>query len=106
MNRSLYIAASLITALLMMGCDGNYGHMGGGGWNHMMNSGYGYGYGGIFMGILIIIVIGVVVYFIIQSTRTKTSGGPLQETPLDILKKRYAKGDISKEEYERIKNDL
>ena len=106
MNRSLYITAAFITTLLMMGCDGNYGHMGGGGWNHMMNSGYGYGYGGIFMGILIIIVIGVVVYFIIQSTRAKTSGGPLQETPLDILKKRYAKGEISKEEYERMKNDL
>ena len=58
------------------------------------------------MGILFIIVIGVVVYFIIQSTRAKTSGGPLQETPLDILKKRYAKGEISKEEYERMKNDL
>ena len=106
MKRSLYITAAFITTLLMMGCDGNYGHMGGGGWNHMMNSGYGYGYGGIFMGILIIIVIGVVVYFIIQSTRAKTSGGPLQETPLDILKKRYAKGEISKEEYERMKNDL
>ena len=106
MKRSLYITAAFITTLLMMGCDGNYGHMGGGGWNHMMNSGYGYGYGGIFMGILIIIVIGVVVYFIIQSTRAKTSGGPLQETPQDILKKRYAKGEISKEEYERMKNDL
>jgi putative membrane protein len=28
------------------------------------------------------------------------------ETPLDILKKRYARGTITKEEYERMKEEL
>jgi putative membrane protein len=99
------MAAAFIPALLMVGCNGNYGPMGGG-WNHMMNYGYGSGYGGMFMWILLIIVIGVVVYFIVQSTKAKTSGGPLQETHLDILKRRYAKGEITKEEYDRLKRDL
>ena len=32
--------------------------------------------------------------------------GAAQESPLDILKKRYAKGEISKDDYESMKKEL
>ncbi len=34
------------------------------------------------------------------------SGGRESETALEILEKRYAKGEITKEEFDQMKNDL
>jgi putative membrane protein len=73
-----------------------------GGWGHMMD----YGIGGIFMWIIFLIVIGVATYLVVQATKSKGLESPFRETPVDILKKRYAKGEITKEEFERIKKDL
>lgn len=50
--------------------------------------------------LIFLIVVGV--RWVLQRERTQ---GPA-ESPLDILKKRYARGEISKEEFERMKRDL
>lgn len=95
----------MITGLLVS-CtgEGYYGGQGPVRWGHMMY--YGHGYGGIFMWILFLIVIGLLIYFVVQAQKTKGQTPPQDESHLDILKKRYAKGEITKEEYERIKKDL
>jgi putative membrane protein len=93
--------------LVLMGaiqCGNGYRHMGpwGAGPWHMM----AYGYGGLFMWILSLVALAVVIYFVIQSTRSRSPDGSSQETPIDILKKRYARGEITKEEFEGMKKDL
>ena len=58
------------------------------------------------MWILFLIAVGVAIYFIVQSAKSKNMFGEARETPLDILKKRYAQGEITKEEFDRMKKEL
>ena len=100
MKSSLVVLVMLLLILLILafisGVD--HGHMWG--WEGGMDFGHGGGY----MWIILLIIIGVVVYLIIQNTKSKTDSD--QETPLDILKKRFAKGEITKEQFEEMKKKL
>lgn len=58
------------------------------------------------MGILFLVLLGVVIYLIVQNVRLKNETGQRQESPIDILKKRYAKGEITKEDFDRMKSEL
>jgi putative membrane protein len=100
MKRSLTCSV-LFSAASLFSCTGDnrYGppYGPGGGWPMMH-----YGYGGWFMWLILVMVVAIAVYFIVQAQR----GGSVRETPLEILKKRYAKGEITKEQYDRMKQDL
>jgi putative membrane protein len=75
----------------------------------MMHWGYGVGWW-IFPLIMIVVMIILCILFLgRRGGKSSWCGFGEQketETPLDILKKRYAKGEISKEEFETIKKDL
>jgi putative membrane protein len=68
-------------------------------------------YGGIWLFFVllfwILIVIGIIllILWVVRKTGKHTSG-IAEETALDILTKRYARGEISKEEYERMRRDI
>lgn len=65
--------------------------------------GIGMGFGWLLGAIVLIVIIWLVVKTINQSNNTKRSD---HNSALDILKERYARGEISKEEFEEKKRDL
>ncbi len=61
--------------------------------------------------ILLAIVVGILLVMFFSSSRNRRnapsfSSALVGETPLDILKARYARGEISKEQFEQMKQDL
>jgi putative membrane protein len=101
------IVAILIIVPLIIGLVGGwqgygYGMMGPG-----MMGGFGWGW---FMPIIMIVFWGLVIWGIVALIRglsTPDSGRSTQaDSALEILKRRYARGEITKQEYEERKKDL
>jgi len=91
----------------MMGSGGMMGMMNMMGGNMMGNypSYYGYGYNGfwnILWSIFLMGVIALVIWFIYKLTKK----GKESETPINILQKRFAKGEINKKQFEEIKKEM
>lgn len=59
-----------------------------------------YGWGGVLL--LIVIVVLVLTVF----RRGGVTPGRAPDSPMDILKKRYARGEISREEFQSMKKDI
>jgi len=68
-------------------------------------------FGGGFINLIIwVVIIGAVIFLLFNIFKldriTESFGGKTDETSFEILKRRYASGELSKEEYERMKNEL
>ncbi|MFH1032549.1 MAG: SHOCT domain-containing protein [Chloroflexota bacterium] len=106
---ALIIGGIIVAALVVVSIFGGWGgYSGYGGYGGMMGpwaGGTGWGW---FMPILMIVFWGLVIWAIVALVRGLSSGGGSrqEESALDVLKKRYARGEISKEEYEAKKKDL
>jgi putative membrane protein len=66
-------------------------------------------WGGIAWIVFWVVAAGALVWLVAIAVRRRgprEAVGPRGETPLDILKARYARGDIDREEYETRRRDL
>ncbi len=99
--------------MMGFGGFGMGGMMGGYGGNGGMMGGYGgYGFnpiGAILSLVFWALIIGGIVLLVVwlarNAGRTALGASPT-DAPLDILKARYAKGEITKEQFDAIKRDL
>ena len=72
------------------------------------------GHWGIGLGVLstvfgLLLTIGVValiIWLVVRLSKGSGTGTSSQQQPLDIARGRYARGEISREDFEQIKDDL
>ncbi len=100
---AVLVILSVVPGLIWGGQYGGYGMMGSG----MMG---GFGAMGL-MGVFWIAVLGLIIWAVVAAARGTGQSGSFDsasrsDSALEILKKRYARGEINKEEYEARKKDL
>jgi putative membrane protein len=114
----VWVAVSVLVLVLLLGAglvvSTGWGRGYGYGWG-MMGPGMMGGWWGIpflgpiFMLVLVGLFIGGAVWFVQSLTRGATqmgSGRTAAETPLEMLKRRFASGEITKEQFEEMRRTL
>jgi len=72
----------------------------------------GFGFGGFGMGIGMLLFWGLIIFGIVMLARgfggasNASESGSRGKTPLDILRERYARGEIDKSEFQQRSSDL
>ena len=102
MKRFAFFTTVIGMTLLISACGRFDCGMGEGG-GPMMN----FGYGGMFMGMIFLIaLVAAAIWWFTRGAGSKEHGRFPGQTPLDIMKRRYAAGEITKEQFESMKKDL
>lgn len=70
----------------------------------MMGNGWGMGWGGwLFMGLFWLVLLGLILFLVVRllpGAGSAGTGRPPEETPEDILDKRFARGEIDLDVYQ------
>jgi putative membrane protein len=104
--------ANLALVKTVQACNGGYcnGGYGGRGWMSSMMGNYGgywmrFGPIGIFCSLIFWVLVIIAIVYLIKHL-AKGGGEVKKDDAVEILKARYAKGEISKEDFEKIKKEL
>ncbi len=72
----------------------------------MHDGGWGAMFGMWFFWLVVIALVIVVVIWLVRAASDRGTGTRIDRSPEEILKERYARGDIDREEYQRRLEDL
>jgi putative membrane protein len=57
--------------------------------------------------LILLVIVGAIAYALgLRPKFNQTGPAPTSQTPIEILKARYVRGEITREEYEQIRQDL
>lgn len=98
------LATLLVLLLIVPLLVGGFMMMPMGPW--MMGGAWGPWWGIAMLLLWLVIIAGIGVALVATIRALPWSRPQGEESPLDILKRRYARGEISREEYERMKQEL
>ena len=110
-GKAILILAVVVVAIIVVVSFSMMAMMGGYGWGGMMGHGM-MGWGGMGFGwmmlwpmiFFVIIIIGI--YFVVTWLKGEAKAPHAPDSTLEILKERYAKGEITGEEFRKMKRDL
>ncbi len=74
-------------------------------WHDMGSYGGGWGMGFGMLGMVVLVIVGIVV-LVRWTSGSGPHSLPHSKSALDVLKERYARGEIDKQEFEEKKHDL
>ena len=106
-GRDVAIVVGIVVLVVLL-----FGGLGGGtmGFGGMMGPGLAFGFGGLLMMVFWVLVIGGIVLLIVwavgQGGRAAPGGARREDAALDILKQRYARGEITQEQFDQMRRDL
>lgn len=99
--RKIYLTLSLLLTPFLASA-----HYGDDFLGHHMDMGFGFFGGGIFMLIFWVLVIIGIVYLVKHFSENGKESEQKGNSAVEILKERYAKGEITKEEFEQKRKEL
>lgn len=74
-------------------------------YDYPMTNGYSWGWGFV-MALFWLLILAFGAFIVVRLLRSHEAGHNVKASPLDIAKERYAKGEITQEQYEQLKKEL